>query len=249
MDNILNRLGIQSYCFRGSTDNEAVIEQLKACGLSAIELCAVHADFSDPSGFAAIIDTYTKHEVPVLSIGVETITDDGAAMRPRFEFMRQSGAKVMSVDFPVEAAPACYRVGEQLAEEFDVRLGIHNHGGQHWLGSRRMLRHVFSQTNDRIGLCLDTAWALDSREDPVAMADEFADRLYGVHIKDFIFDRASQPEDVIVGTGNLDLPALLGTMRKNSFGGAVVLEYEGDVDDPVPALVECVAAVKGANPS
>jgi sugar phosphate isomerase/epimerase len=121
-------------------------------------------------------------------------------------------------------------------------VGIHNHGGPHWLGCARTLQWVFDQTSERIGLCLDTAWALDSREDPVAMAERFGSRLHGVHIKDFVFDRARQPEDVIVGTGNLDLPGLLKTMDAVGFSGAVVLEYEGDVENPVPALsVGCKA--------
>lgn len=247
MSDFLSTLGIQSYCFRASKTNDEVIERLKACGVSAIEICAVHADFSDPSTFDGIIDTYARNDVSILSIGVETLSDDEAAMRPKYEFMKQSGARVMSIDFQPETSPASWHLAEKMAEEYDVRLGIHNHGGQHWLGCAKILEHIFSKTNDRIGLCLDTAWALDSREDPVAMAQRFADRLHGVHIKDFIFDRASQPEDVIVGTGNLDLPALLSTMKTGGFEGSVVLEYEGDVDNPVPTLVECVSAVRGAD--
>ena len=36
-----------------------------------------------------------------------------------------------------------------------------------------MLQHVFGMTSDRIGLCLDTAWAIDSRLDPVKMVTQF----------------------------------------------------------------------------
>jgi hypothetical protein len=35
-------------------------------------------------------------------------------------------------------------------------------------------------------------------------------------------------------------------MTANDFGGMVVLEYEGDVQDPVPALTDCVKAVRNA---
>jgi sugar phosphate isomerase/epimerase len=84
---------------------------------------------------------------------------------------------------------------------------------------------------------------MDSGQDPVAMAEKFASRLYGVHVKDFVFDRAGRPEDVVVGTGNLDLAKLKSVLDKNSFDGYTVLEYEGDVNDPVPALKECVEAL------
>ena len=107
-----------------------------------------------------------------------------------------------------------------------------------------MLNQVFDNTSDRIGLCLDTAWALDAGEDPVAMAEKFGDRLYGVHFKDFTFDTARKHKDVVVGTGNLDLAGLYEVLKKIDFTGYAVLEYEGDVDNPVPALSECVEVIK-----
>jgi sugar phosphate isomerase/epimerase len=107
-----------------------------------------------------------------------------------------------------------------------------------------MLAQVFKNTSDRIGLCLDTAWAMHAHEDPIAMAEQFGDRLYGLHIKDFVFDRAGQHKDVVVGTGNLDLGKLNATLKAVDFDGVAVLEYEGDVSNPVPALSECVAAIR-----
>ncbi|HEX2950799.1 MAG TPA: TIM barrel protein, partial [Armatimonadota bacterium] len=80
----------------------------------------------------------------------------------------------------------------------------------------------------------------DSGENPVAAAEKYADRLYGVHVKDFIFGRNGAPEDVIVGTGNLDLPQLFATLTSNGFSGYLTLEYEGDEKNPVPSVRECV---------
>jgi len=246
MSDMVSRLGIQSYCFRGFESNEDVIRCLKECGVSTVELCCVHMDFSDVSAFDGVIGLYADAGIDIVAIGVETMLSNETEERKRFEFMKKAGAEVMSIDFHPSSSPESWRTAERLAEEYDVRLGIHNHGGHHWLGSSQMLEHVFANTNDRIGLCLDTAWALDSREDPVAMAERFGTRLYGVHVKDFVFDRARQPEDVVVGQGNLDLPAFLGTLEKVGFNGAMVLEYEGDVENPVPALTSCVNAVREA---
>jgi sugar phosphate isomerase/epimerase len=169
-----------------------------------------------------------------------------AAESKFFECARRAGAKFMAVDFAVDQVPAGFRTAEKLADKFDVRLAIHNHGGRHWLGCCEILRHVFANTSARIGLCLDTAWALASGEDPVKMAAEFTARLYGLHVKDFVFDRAGKPEDVVVGTGALDLAGLVAAAKKINFSGYAVLEYEGDVENPVPAVKKCVAAVRSA---
>ena len=47
-----------------------------------------------------------------------------------------------------------------------------------------------------------------------------------------------------VGTGNLDLPKLMTVLKQSNFTGPLVIEYEGDVENPVPALKKCVEALK-----
>jgi hypothetical protein len=49
---------------------------------------------------------------------------------------------------------------------------------------------------------------------------------------------------VIVGEGNLSLPRLVEALRKVDFAGPAILEYEGDVQNPLPAIQQCVAAVR-----
>jgi sugar phosphate isomerase/epimerase len=246
MINVGNELAVQSYCFRHFKDNAVCADMVRQCGLARIELCGVHVNFADAAACDRAIDAYKKAGVRVVSIGVSSLKGDEAAERPLFEFLKKAGARHMSVDFAVASVPESYRVAERLAEAYGVRLGIHNHGGRHWLGPAAMLAQVFATTSDRIGLCLDTAWALDSGEDPVAMAERFAPRLTALHLKDFVFDKARKPTDVVVGTGNLDLAKLRATLQKIDFSGLAILEYEGDVEDPVPAVSACVKAVRAA---
>lgn len=244
MTDVAEELAVQSYCFRGFKTNEEVIERVKECGLSRIELCGAHVDFADPTTFDDVVNLYRQAGVEIVAVGVQSFANNEAEESGYFEFARLAGARFMSVSFDVNSVPDSYRTAERLAEKYDVRLAIHNHGGRDWLGSAAMLENVFANTNERIGLCLDTAWALDSGEDPIGMARRFGDRLYGLHIKDFIFDRARKPEDVVVGAGNLDLAALREALEEVGFDGWAALEYEGDVDNPVPALRECAAAVR-----
>ena len=237
-------LGAQSYCFRHFKDNATVIAKLKECGLDRIELCGVHADFTDESSFDSVIQEYSDAGVTITSIGVQGFKNDDANERKFFEFARRAGAKVISASFDINTVPEAFDTASKLADEFDINLAIHNHGGYDWLGNAPTLRNVFSKTSERIGLCLDTAWALQAGHDPLQFAEEFSSRLYGLHIKDFVFDRAGKGEDVVVGTGNLDLPKLFEILKSQNYSGYAVLEYEGDVENPVPAIIECVVAVR-----
>ncbi|HEY7087913.1 MAG TPA: sugar phosphate isomerase/epimerase family protein [Tepidisphaeraceae bacterium] len=237
-------IAIQSWCYRHFKTIPAFIEQLKATGVSASEICALHGNFTDASTFAGTIDQYKKAGVQLVAIGVERMTGDASKDKPKFEFCKAAGIKHMSITFGPEAMFDALKNVDKLAEQYDMRLGIHNHGGYDWLGNSVILRHIFKNTSKRIGLHLDTAWAIDAKQDPIKMTEEFADRMHGVHVKDFVYDRARNFEDVIVGTGNLDLPKFMQTLKKINFTGPIVIEYEADEENPVPALKKCVEALR-----
>ena len=201
-------LAIQSYCLRGFKSNQEVVEKVKECGLKKIELCGVHVDFMNEESFAGVIETYQSGGVDIVSIGVQSFNNQPENEEKYFQFAQQAGCKVIAANFAPESVPDCYRTAEQLADKYDVKLAIHNHGGKHWLGSTQMLNVVFSQTSSRIGLMLDTAWALDAGEDPHQMVETFKERLYGLHLKDFIFDKQRNPEDVVIGQGSIDVEDL-----------------------------------------
>ena len=240
----MGTLAVQSYCFRNFKDNVKVAALVRELGLDAIELCAVHCDFANPAVFDAALGAYRKAGVKIVSIGVQSFRNEPAKEANFFKFAKLAGADTISANFRPAEWPESVRAAEKMAGENGVNLAIHNHGGGHWLGSIQMLEAVFAKTGPRIGLMLDTAWALDAGEDPVAMAEKFAARLYGVHLKDFTFDRARKPQDVVVGSGNLDLAGLFKVLNKGGFQGKLILEYEGDVANPVPALKECVGAMR-----
>jgi sugar phosphate isomerase/epimerase len=237
------KLAVQSYCLRGFKNNLDVAAKVAEIGLSAIELCAVHADFLDEDSFEKVVEIYSDAGIDIVSVGVQGFKGDLDNEEKFFRFAQIAGAKHISANFAPESVPESFDSAARLADKYDIKLGIHNHGGKHWLGSSQMLRTVLAKTSPRIGLMLDTAWALDAGENPIAMAEEFKDRLFGLHLKDFVFDRARKPEDVIVGEGNLDIVKLSALLNEIDYNGLYVLEYEGDVENPVPALKKCVEAI------
>ncbi len=236
--------GVQSYCFRHFKDNKEVAAKVKEIGVSAIEVCAVHVDFNDPSGWDEAIAAYKDQGVEILSIGVQTFTGDEAKERQWFEFAQKAGAKYISAHFRIDSYQTAIPVAEKLCEEFDMKIAIHCHGGYMFGGSFDVLSHILSISGPRIGICLDTAWCMQAKGDPVKWAKDFGDRLHGLHYKDFVFDRSGQWEDVVVGSGNLDLPGLVAVLEENNFAGYSVIEYEADVEAPVPALTECVNSMR-----
>lgn len=237
------KFGVQSWCFNKTKENAAVAAKVKGIGLDSIELCGAHVDFQDASCYQGVIDAYNNAGVEIISTGVNKINANEKD-RGLFEFSKAAGCNHMSVNFSIHNLDAELKSAEALAEEFDMKLGIHNHGGYHWLGNADCLDWVFNKSSKRIGLCLDTAWAIDARMDPIAWVEKYAERLYNVHFKDFTYNADRTNNDVPVGTGILELEKLLATLEKIGYNEISVLEYEGDPVNPEPALTECVSQMK-----
>ncbi len=155
-----------------------------------------------------------------------------------------AGVRAISAD--VDDDDDAIMLTEKLSEEFDINIAIHNHGKEHRWGRMEQLDELFARTTKRFGLCLDTAWMLDVDVDPLIALNKYADQLFGVHLKDFTFDGDGKQRDVIIGSGGLDLHELIRRLDAMDFGGYMSLEYEGEVDDPLPAVIECLDVVNAA---
>jgi sugar phosphate isomerase/epimerase len=238
--------GVQSYCFREFKNNAEVADKIVEIGLNKIELCAVHVDFHNPGAFKDVVRTYTDKGIAIVSLGVETFVGNENE-RDIFECAAIAGASHISVHFKVDSFPRANKQTQKWCDEFGLRVGIHCHGGYMFGGQPDVLDHLIQLGSPQIGLCLDTAWCMQIGPrlgEPVEWVKRYAGHIHGVHYKDFVFDKTGQWSDTIVGQGNLDLPAFIRALNEANFDSMAVIEYEADAQNPVPALKQCVEAVR-----
>ena len=238
--------GVQSYCFRNFKDNADVARKVREIGLDQIELCDVQVNLKDPEALREASEIYREAGVSVISIGVQTFVGQDDE-RKWFEGAKAAGARHISCHFQVDSFLRAIPKVRKWSREFGIRVGIHCHGGYVFGGQPDVLTYLLDLGGPEIGLCIDTAWALQigpGKGNPVEWAKKFAGRIYGIHYKDFIFERNGQWKDTVVGTGNLDLPAFNAALRDGGFDGMAVIEYEADPENPVPALKACVESMR-----
>jgi sugar phosphate isomerase/epimerase len=237
--------GVQSWCFRHFKDNHVVAKKVRDIGLSQLELCGVHADLNSPSAVKEATAIYKEAGVSIVSIGVQTFTGSDSE-KVWFESAAVTGARHISCHFRVDSFMQAVPKVRAWSREFGIRVGIHCHGGYQFGGSPDVLDYLIGIGGPEIGICIDTAWALQIgpwQGKPVEWAKRYAGKIYGIHYKDFTFDKTSQWTDVIVGEGNLDLPAFNAALKEGGFDGMAVIEYEADVENPDPALKRCVESM------
>lgn len=238
--------GVQSWCFRETKNNVDLAKKIREIGVNKVELCGVHAKFHEPSTWKETINTFSDAGVSIISIGVETLVGDPSE-RDLFEFLSQAGAKHLSVHFRIDSFPKAVEQARKLSDEYGIRVGIHCHGGYMFGGQPDVLDYLIKIGAPQIGLNIDTAWCMQIGPQlgkPVEWAKRFAGHIYGLHYKDFTFDRNGQWHDTIVGQGNLDLPAFIKALDEAKFDGMAVIEYEADPQNPTPALKRCVEAMR-----
>ena len=98
----------------------------------------------------------------------------------------------------------------------------------------------------RVGLCIDVGHTARTGVDPVESIRKCAARLHDVHIKD-IADATvgSKSKAVELGRGVLDLRGILRALLDIKFAGHLGLEFEKNLNDPIPGTCESIAYLKG----
>lgn len=242
MFDLKNKLGIKSFSFRHIADNADVAAAVKECEVNTIDLSACHVDYDSPEAQEKVIATYREAGVGISGIGVVGMQRDKKSNRRFFEFARRAGCRVVSCSFPPQGHEEILIGVAALADEFDMVVAIHNHGGSDWLGNSTTLQYVLEKATDRFGVCIDTAWCLQAGEDPLGWLELFGERTYAVHFKDFFFHERGGWKDTIVGKGALRLPEFLSEFGKLKSIESAVVEYEGD--HAVAQSRECVRAIR-----
>jgi inosose dehydratase len=128
-----------------------------------------------------------------------------------------------------------------VAEAFDLQPLLHPHAGTHI-----EFEDEVEPLLDAMELCLDTGHWLYAGQDPVRAFERWADRIPYLHIKDLDRTRrnggywTAVREGVFrpIGTGDLDVPALLQALERHGFARCAIVEQDRvPGGDPVADLI------------
>ncbi|MHC4624676.1 MAG: sugar phosphate isomerase/epimerase family protein [Planctomycetota bacterium] len=134
---------------------------------------------------------------------------------------------------------------DKKVQEYDIKVAIHNHGpGDKLYPTPGSAYERIKRLDRRVGLCIDVGHTKRVGVDPAAEAEEYADRLLDVHIKD-VSAATAKGKTVEIGRGVIDIPKFMTTLPKIEYAGVVSFEYEKDSRDPLPGLAESVGYVRG----
>ena len=229
------RVGLQSYTLR-KFSFEDMLKAVHDLDLPFIEVFpGHHPEDADHGEMEAL---YDKYHVELVSRGVLPFGADPAKDRASFEFAKRWGIKVLSANPKIESLPAL----DKLVEEYDIQIAIHNHGPTSTYPDASVIRPALKDRHPHVGLCVDSGHFLRAKVDPIAILEEFPERVHSVHLKDMDPD----DKEYIVGHGPLDLDGFMQTLLEMGFEGPIAIEYEEDPENPVPALESALDRIAAA---
>jgi sugar phosphate isomerase/epimerase len=238
------KMGLQSYSLRGFTkDGKAdlgkALAVTKELGVHYWESYTAHVQVTtDPASIRAIKEETEAAGVQVIGYGVVHLGKDESENRKIFDFARAMRVGYLSVD----PDPESFDVLDKLVDEYNIPIGIHNHGPGHRFAKIDTIARAIKDHSPKIGCCIDTGHFLRSREDPVRAAEVFAGRVYGVHLKDV----KNAETFTLLGQGDLRTVDLLKTLAAGKYSHCLAIEYEENPENPFDDIKACLSEAKKA---
>lgn len=235
------KLGVASYTFR-KFDSAKLIESMKELRTPYLNVKDTHLPMGTAAEVKAHAEAYRAAGLTLTAAGtIYFAKDDDADVRAKFEYCKAAGISLI-VGAPTHVTLA--RV-ERFAKEYDIRVGIHNHGPEdkEWPSPLDVLKAV-STMDPRMGCCIDVGHTMRAGTDVVQAIRQAGPRLFDLHMKDLAKSDAKDSQ-VAVGEGSMPIRAIFQELIRMKYTGYADLEYEIKENDPLPGVMESFAYMRG----
>jgi inosose dehydratase len=226
-------IGIAGYTFY-RIDIQSAIRMMQRLGVQHLSLKDIHLPLnSSDEVIKSTMAQFSAAGIQVYAVGVIYMKSK-EAVDQAFRYAEQAGV-TMIVGVPdYDLLDYC----EQKVKQTNIRLAIHNHGPKDPLypGPGDAYNRIKNR-DQRMGLCIDIGHAIRAGVLPQKAVIDYQDRLMDLHIKDVTL-AANEGVAIEMGRGVINFPALVRALKKINYRGICSIEYEKDMQDPLPGIAE-----------
>lgn len=238
------KLGVQTYSFNRFTFFEAV-DKAASIGLKYVEAYpgqTISSEFEGKMGpgmtgkqIQQVQQKLQQTGVKIIAFGVTGLSADEEESRKTFEWCKNFDVQVINTEVREDA----FDTLEKLCEEFQIKIGIHNHPKPAYYWDPETVKAAVDGRSHWIGACADTGHWIRSGRDPLECLKILEGRIVSFHFKD-LNQSERNAHDVPWGQGVANVPALLAEMKRQGFQGPISIEYEHNWLNSLPEIKECV---------
>ncbi|GAB2519231.1 sugar phosphate isomerase/epimerase family protein [Spirosoma aerophilum] len=245
--------GMVSYTYRASLQKNmaATLDTIKSLGMTDMEFSSLFGKTA-----ADIRKLLDERGMTCSSFGVSY----GDALNKTAEVGQQAktlGAKFVRVawiphegPFTLETAKKTVadfnRIGQKLTDDFGLTFCYHNHGYEfEKYGDGTLYDYIVQQTDPwYVSFELDILWTFFPGYDPAELLKKYPKRYKLMHLKDLrkgvtgnLSGGTPVENDVALGTGQLNIPAVLKAARKSSIQHYYIEDESPSYSKQVPQTI------------
>ncbi|MCW3092959.1 MAG: sugar phosphate isomerase/epimerase [Ferruginibacter sp.] len=222
--------GIVSYTYRASfeKDVEATLDIIKRNGITDIEFSNLFK--KTPEELRKLIDE-RGIKCSSFGVGYNDLVNKTAEVANNARILGANYVRVAGIPhtgtFTLENAQKAVadfnKFGKILKKQYGLTFIYHNHGFEYELYQDGTLYdYIVKNTNRKyVSFELDILWAFFPGHDPAQLITKYGERFKALHLKDLrkgikgnLSGGTSGENDVILGTGQIDIPAVIKAARK-----------------------------------
>ena len=174
-------------------------------------------------------------DIKIISSGVWTANRD--EWEQIFPF-----AENMELEF-ISAEPARedWDIVESLAKKYNIKVAVHNHPNENSYWKPEILLDYIGDRSTLLGSCADVGHYKRMNVDPIPALRELEGRIISLHFKDIAPEGDENTyEDVVWGTGVLNVKKMLEELKRQNFKGYFTIEYEANWENNLPEIKESI---------
>lgn len=223
--------GIVSYTYRTTfqKDVPAALDIVKSNGITDIEFSNLFN--KTPEELRKLID---ERDIKCSSYGVsyDDLVNKTAAVAAAAKTLGASYVRVAGIPhtgaFTLENAQKAVadfnKFGKILKDQYGLTFIYHNHGFEYQpYEDGTLYDYIVKNTDPKyVSFEMDILWAFLPGQDPAQLINKYGSRYKALHLKDLrkgvergnLSGGTPQDNDVILGTGQIDIPAILKAAKK-----------------------------------
>jgi sugar phosphate isomerase/epimerase len=253
--------GIVSYTYRNNFDKDvpATLDMVKANGITDIEFSNLFKQTpedlrksSDERGIK--ISSYGTNYEDLLNKTDEVgkIAKALGASYVRVAGIPHKGA--FTLENAKQAVADFNKAGKLLKDQYGLTFIYHNHGFEFEPYQDGTLYDYLVKNTDPkyVSMELDILWAFFPGQDPAQLLAKYGNRYKALHMKDLkkgvvrgsLAGSTAQDNDVILGTGQIDIPAIIKAARKAGVKHFYIEDESSSAIAQVPESIKYLNSLK-----
>jgi sugar phosphate isomerase/epimerase len=252
--------GVVSYTYRNyfTKDVPGTLDMIKAAGFTDIEFSSLFGKTAaelrtlldaraiNCSSFGVNYDDFVNKTAEVAQ-NAKTL----GAQYVRVASIPHSGA--FTLEEAQKAVTDFNRIGKILKEQYGLGFIYHEHGFEFQpYQDGTLYDYIVKQTDPRyVSFELDIMWAFFPGQDPAALLTKYGNRYKALHLKDLkkgvkgdFSGGTNQDNDVALGTGQIDIPAVMKAAKKAGVEHYYIEDESNNVLTQVPQSLAYLKSLK-----